>query len=323
MVKLGPNRPLHDAPLAPKGEKSPSEILRRCVGLLVQGLIIHSPRLEDAAKAEFGQEMTRHLGRMQHAENIDQLLPILGAVIDSYATYGKKVERHAESVQRELSSMLILLCEELLQRGLPPAIEECLGKLGGEVSSAKNLQDFIQTRKNLQQAFQWHISDQDVPAAHVPVPINLDTWESPTGFPGPAKAREYLSKFLLDDRSIYVLMFKLAAFHAVEQRYGADAAQDYLNATAQYMVQALKREDRLFHWSRDILLAVVDRRVPDSTVRTEITRLVSAQREQVIEVNGRKVMIANPITFDVRNLSRYKTPTELLAAFDPFINENL
>lgn len=311
----------NDDPSAAKAGTPSTESLRRCVGLLVQGIIIHSPRLEAVSKADFSHDMTRHLAKSQQVQTTEELLPVLSSIMDSFASYGKRMERYAENVERELSSMLILLCEELLQRGLPPVIEECLGKLGEEISDAKNLQDFVQTRKNLQKAFQWSIApEKELLNSQTPLPVNFDSWESPTGFPGPTKAKDYLARFKPEDISIYVVMFKLTSLHAVEQRYGGEAAQDYLNSTAQYMVQTLRREDRLFHWSRDILMAVVDRRVPDTAVRTEISRLVVANREQVIEVNGRKVMIANPITFDTRNLSRYESVVDLLTAFDPFVN---
>jgi FixJ family two-component response regulator len=143
-----------------------------------------------------------------------------------------------------------------------------------------------------------------------------DNFESPTGLGGPSQARAYLDPQFAIDSPCYVILLKLTALHTLEQRYGEEASNDYLNIAAHLLVQSLRSDDRLFHWDRDVLMAVVQRQVSPAAMRMEIARLTSASREHVMEVNGRSIMIASPITFDLLPVSQFSTLNEMLAAFD-------
>jgi hypothetical protein len=48
----------------------------------------------------------------------------------------------------------------------------------------------------------------------------------------------------------------------------------------------------------------------------EIARLTSARREHVMEVNGRSIMIASPIAFDLLPVAQFLRFKEMLEAFD-------
>ena len=63
-------------------------------------------------------------------------------------------------------------------------------------------------------------------------------------------------------------------------------------------------------------MVVVQRIVSPSALRMEIARVTSATREHVMEVGGRTVMIASPISFDLLPVSQFSTLDEMLAAFD-------
>lgn len=143
-----------------------------------------------------------------------------------------------------------------------------------------------------------------------------DNFEGPTGLGGPSQARGYLSSHFKTDSQCYVVLLKLTALHNLEQRYGQEAASDYLNVTAHFLMQSLRSEDRLFHWGRDVVMAVVRRQISPDALRMEFTRLASAGRDHVMEVNGRTVMIASPISFDLLPVAQCSTFDDMLAAFD-------
>jgi hypothetical protein len=48
----------------------------------------------------------------------------------------------------------------------------------------------------------------------------------------------------------------------------------------------------------------------------EITRLTSASRELVMNVNGRSMMIACPMTFDLLPVTQFSTFDDMLLTFD-------
>jgi CheY-like chemotaxis protein len=146
-----------------------------------------------------------------------------------------------------------------------------------------------------------------------------DHFQGPTGLGGPSEARAHLLPLLGADLQCYVVMLRLTVFRTIEQRYGEGAASDYLNIAAQSLMQALRSEDKLFHWGRDVLMAVMRRQLPTPSVRTELVRRTSAVREHVMEVEGRNIMIASPVTFDLLPASQFATVDGLLGAFDPSV----
>jgi GGDEF domain-containing protein len=143
-----------------------------------------------------------------------------------------------------------------------------------------------------------------------------DNFEGPTGLGGPSQARAHLDSCSKINVQCYIVLLKLTALEILEQRYGEETVGDYLNVTAQYLVQSLRSEDRLFHWGRDVLMAVVRRVISADALRMEFTRIASARREHVINVNGRTIMIASSITFDLLPVSQRSTLDDMLAAFD-------
>jgi len=150
-----------------------------------------------------------------------------------------------------------------------------------------------------------------------------DNFEGPTGLGGPSQARRYLESHFGTDSQCYVVRLKLTALQTLELRYGEEAAGDYLNIAAHFLMQALRSDDRIFHWGRDVLMAVVHRLVARAAVRMEMARLTAASREHLMEVNGRTMMIASLITFDLLQVSQFATLDEMLAAFDAHVSEKL
>jgi FixJ family two-component response regulator len=143
-----------------------------------------------------------------------------------------------------------------------------------------------------------------------------DNFEGPTGLPGPSQAREYLAPLLGVYPQYYVVLLKITTLATLEKRYGEGLAGDFLNVTAQFLVQTFQSDDRIFHWGRDVLMAVVQRRISPAATRTEIDRLTSARREHVMDVNGRNIMITSQITFEMLPVMQFSTFEEMIAAFD-------
>jgi FixJ family two-component response regulator len=149
-----------------------------------------------------------------------------------------------------------------------------------------------------------------------------DNFEGSTGLGGPSQARVLLLPLIGVDPLCYVVLLRLAAFQTLETRYGEEAAGEYLNSAAQFLMQGLRSQDRLFHWGRDVLMAVVQRRIAPAAIRLEIARLASANRQHVMEVNGRSVMFASLITFDLQPASQFATFDDMIAEFgDDFSGE--
>jgi len=142
-----------------------------------------------------------------------------------------------------------------------------------------------------------------------------DNGESPTGLPGPSQARNFLAPLFGIDIKSYVVLFKIALLQTIEERYGEEAATDYRNFAAQFLMQNLRLEDRLFHWGSDVLMAVVRRLISQGALRSEVDRLTLNIRGCVLEVDGKKIMTACPITFDLLPVSQHASLDEMLKTF--------
>lgn len=164
------------------------------------------------------------------------------------------------------------------------------------------------------------VPEESLSPAAPPPPPRVCTWdnfESPTGLGGPTQAREHLASRIGVDRKCYVALLKSTSYHTVAERYGDDAACDFLNYMAQNIVQDLRGDDKLFHWGWDVLMAVLSRTLAIPLVRTEVDRLRATRKEQLLDVGGgHKIMLSCPIAFDVLPVLQFHSVDELVSAFN-------
>jgi len=155
-------------------------------------------------------------------------------------------------------------------------------------------------------------------SASDPDSIELCQWDngdSPTGLPGPTQAKRFLASLLGVDLKCYVVLLNITMLQTIEQRYGEEPAGDFLNYAAQFLTQGLHPDDLLFHWGRDVLMAVVRRHITAGALRMELDRIILGNREYVMQVNGKKIMTACPIVFDLLPVAQYASVDDLLTAF--------
>ena len=143
-----------------------------------------------------------------------------------------------------------------------------------------------------------------------------DNFQGPTGLPGPTQAQEHLAPLFGTGLHHYVVLFKLGTMKTIGERYGEEAVCDYLNFAAQSLMQILKSDDRLFHWRRDVLMAVVQRQNALFSIRLEMARLTSGSREYLINVDGKCLLISSPMTFELLALSQYASLDDMLTAIN-------
>jgi len=134
--------------------------------------------------------------------------------------------------------------------------------------------------------------------------------------PGPDEAREFLESLFKGERRGFVVMLKLSLRAMIEERYGEEPATEYLKHMVKLLMQLMEPADRLFHWSRDVLMMVLNRHMSPMAVRLEIARLNLDNSQYVLEEKERKTMIVNSVSFDLLPISRFATSQELFEAFD-------
>jgi CheY-like chemotaxis protein len=148
------------------------------------------------------------------------------------------------------------------------------------------------------------------------VPAQWEQFRSPIGLPGPAEAKAGLEPLIGKDAQTYTVLLHMPVLDTIEQRYGQSATTGYLTTVAGFLQNALSSGDRLFHWRRDVLLAVLHRYISASAVRREIERIVADTRGYIIEVQGKPTMVACLITFDLFSVGQFSGFAEWLAAVE-------
>ena len=148
-------------------------------------------------------------------------------------------------------------------------------------------------------------------------PADWEQFRSPVGLPGPAEAKTCLEPLIqARDKQIYTVLLRMPVLDTIEQRYGESATAAYLSTVSGFLQSALSAGDRLFHWRRDIALAVLRRYISPAAVAKEIERIIGETRSYVIEVQGRPTMVACLITFDILEAAQFSGFPEWLAAFE-------
>jgi len=141
-------------------------------------------------------------------------------------------------------------------------------------------------------------------------------FEGPTGLPGPARARRHLEGIFGVDTQCYVVLLKLTLLRTIEERYGEEAAIDYLMGAGQFVMHTLRPDDLLFHWSHDVLMAVVRRQMPAAALRKEFERQLMEPRQHLLDVDGKKIMVSISATFDLLPVARFSSFDQMFEAFD-------
>jgi response regulator RpfG family c-di-GMP phosphodiesterase len=143
-----------------------------------------------------------------------------------------------------------------------------------------------------------------------------EEFKSPVGLPGPAQAKDYLGTQFGADFRCHVVLFKLTLFKTIEERYGEHAAVDYLKSAVKFLTQPLRPEDRMFHWSRDVLMMILSRQATPHALRQELARQTSGPHQHILEVDGKRIMFGIATTFDLLPLAQFADLDGLLEAFD-------
>ncbi len=141
-----------------------------------------------------------------------------------------------------------------------------------------------------------------------------DNFEGLAGLPGSAEAMRCLRELFGAGSQAFVVLFKVTLFRTVAERYGEEAAAEYLLSAVQFLKQGLPA-DRMFHWNRDVLMAVVKRQITPQAIRMELSRLLSSNQQHIVEYNGRRTMVAFSLGFDLLPVRQFSSVEAMFEAF--------
>jgi GGDEF domain-containing protein len=142
-------------------------------------------------------------------------------------------------------------------------------------------------------------------------PDRSEANDNAAGLRGGGAAIEHVRKMMMSARPGYVALFRLCCLDVVGERFGVEGIQDCLMAVSAFLIQNLRREDVVYHWSESSLLAVCDRAVREDILAAELNRLLAHNRDLHITIGDRTIMLRIPIELQLFPISRFNSPDDL------------
>jgi GGDEF domain-containing protein len=112
-----------------------------------------------------------------------------------------------------------------------------------------------------------------------------------TGLPNYRAAEKALRAAVSGGAGTYVVLLCVDRLDTINSRFGFTVGDRILMLFGQHLAQKFANADRLFRWRGPGFLALLDRSGPESSVRAEVARMVSARLEQQIELGERSVLL--------------------------------
>lgn len=136
-----------------------------------------------------------------------------------------------------------------------------------------------------------------------------------TGLPDRFQALRHLTSVCGTDSKSFVVLFQLPQYSAIEQRYGADTAREYMHRESQYLVDTLSPDDWIYHWRRDALLAIIRWPLELPKAAEALALFTSKKREHLLTVDEQQIRIKGKMAFDILPAVEYSEVDDLLEAF--------
>jgi GGDEF domain-containing protein len=151
--------------------------------------------------------------------------------------------------------------------------------------------------------------------------IEAETADSPTGLRGRTKAKERLASVLGNGMPFYAVVFVLEGYASLEERFGADAAQDCLIAASNYLLQSLGSEDQLYHWDRYAFIGILTRETRPVDVTLDMMKSCGARPQQSIRVGQRTILASMPIKPNAVAIQEFQELGDLVQHIDQFARQ--
>lgn len=311
----------------------PEDKFRRCISLLMEGIRLHTCSEDEPHAAQFNRLMRQMTTQLDSAKDHSEILAVITAVIDGMAQARRDstaLNNQTKEESKLLSRFLMTRLGESLSTLKANVEVEMLSKLGPEFERAKNPEEIKALREKLEYMFS---PEPEKAAAKVEAPappptptwdeaaIEVETADSPTGLRGRAKAKERLTAVHGNGLPYYAVVFVLEGYSSLEERFGADAAQDCLIAASNYLLQALSGEDQLYHWDRYAFLGVITRETRPVDVTLDMMKICGARPQQSIRVGQRTILASMPIKPSVVAIQEFQEFGNLIQQIDQFARQ--
>lgn len=285
---------------------------RRGLGLLLEGAAVHQVQIDLSTYQRFRSAILRDSIRLTEPQAEADLLQTIGTIIREFETYRIDCETTLTARQKEWRQIVSVLMNLLAVRDRVDTGSGLWTKLVSQLTAAASMDEIQALRAKLQTLFQRAGEESVARQAEQQEEQDRSTAnDNAAGLLGGGAAIEQVRSMLAAGRPGYVGLFSLSCLDVVGERFGPEGMQDCFMAVSAFLIQAMRAEDKVYHWSESTLLAVCDRKVREEVLAAELNRVLAHNRDFTIQIGSRTIMLRIPIELQLFPTTHFDSADDL------------
>jgi GGDEF domain-containing protein len=292
-------------------EAAGSAATRRALGLLLEGAAINFVQPDPSAYAHLRSAILRDSIRLAEPLSEPELLRTVQSIIGEFDTYRTQTEAIFDGRNKEWRHAVAMLAQLLAEHGKLQQESEEWAAISLAITSAVTAEEIQLLRGQLHRTFKRGggggarqadaTEEQDRSVAN----------DNAAGLRGGGAAIEQVRAMIAKSRPGYIGLFRLSCLDVVGERFGQEGIQDCLMAVSAFLIENLRGEDSVYHWSESSLLAVLDRKIREDILSAELNRVLQRNRDFTIQIGDSTIMLRIPIELELFPIDAFESADEL------------
>jgi len=309
-------------------QRAPDEngALRRALGLVLQSLDLHTVLGDEADYAQFRSGMQGILSRFGDETPAEEVLIIVAEAVTAFREYSERTTRYRKAQAAEYQQMVAMFTDTItatshasdrtvgrlqdIERKLErAAVIEDVRVLRMQLNEClESIREEIQRQENERSASKSQTPAAD-PAFSAMMVSQVQDMDAVTGIPGRAAAERALEEARTRGGQWYAVVVVASRLASINSRFGYAVGDRLLRKLSDGIRSGLSAEDRVFRWSGPCIIALLLRTAPEHEIKTELLRITSAFKEDLVEIGNRSVLLPMSVIGAVFPL---KEPTRII-----------
>jgi diguanylate cyclase (GGDEF)-like protein len=282
--------------------------LRRALGLLLQSLEIHTVLGDEVDYAQFRSGMQGILSRFSDETPPEEVLIIVAEAVEAFREYSERTTRYRKAQAAEYQQMVAMFTDTItatshasdrtvgrlqdIERKIErAAVIEDVRVLRMQLNEClESIREEIRCQESERSASKSQMPEAD-PASSTTKVSQVQETDAVTGLPGRAAAERALEEARTRGGQWYAVAVIANRLASINSRFGYGVGDRLLRKLSDGVRAGLSAEDRVFRWSGPCLVALLLRTTPEHELRTELQRITSAFKEDLVEIGNRSVLL--------------------------------
>ena len=300
------------------GEKH-AEALSRIISVLLQGIAMHGFNYEPAVFAIFENSVRKLRTEFEQATDETGALMVAVTAIRLLEEHNQNAARYIAARQNEFEAAVGMLSETALDIArAAPEVMVRVKEIERDIARSLSVEKMAAARARLTSCM------EDLRAEALADPLDHlshssgDQMDQVTGLPDARVASAAFGKVWNRRMDYYAAVISLERLESVNLRFGFQAGDQMLAILGKHVGQHLMPGDQLFRWRGPCLVMLMERRVAEPLVATELGRIAPARLESAITVREREVMVPISASWNLLPLNSFANPEELARRLNEF-----